>query len=518
MSHRYQLLETLGDGTFGTVVKARHRTTGSVVAIKQLKQRYQSWPDAVNLREVTSLRKLSNHPHIVQVREVIRDSDGSIYFVFEYMADGNLYELIRRCTRQQDQDQDQQHQQHQQQQQDQHHTRHHHSSLTDHRIRSIVRQILDGLSFMHSQGYFHRDLKPENILVSGNTIKVADFGLAREIQSRPPYTDYVSTRWYRAPEILLRASRYSKAIDSFAVGCIIAELYNLCPIFPGMNEVDQLFKVCSVIGTPTEDSWADGLRLAKRLRIRFPTMIPYHLRHQYRDLYKELQQQQPPPPPDLLLLQVPLEKLMKGAPAAAQDLTAELLTLDPANRLCAGDALEHEFFSVLAGNRKRGVVDAGNDATGNASSYHHHQKKKQQRRTTTANKTKRSTCRPLDERQAHEDSVRGNVDGYYDLKLQQKPRPQQQPNQVQMAAYPKSHANVFEGQTGKGRMGPPSCNEDPHALKGLKDRSNHHNALMGQSKLQQQATATSDKEAGGFHKWLLAGKAAGEGRTSSTTY
>ena len=376
---------------------------------------------------------------------------------------------------------------------------------------------------MHSQGYFHRDLKPENILVSGNTIKVADFGLAREIQSHPPYTDYVSTRWYRAPEILLRAPRYSKAIDSFAVGCMIAELYNLCPIFPGCDELDQLFKVCSVIGMPTEESWADGLRLVKRLRIRFPTMIPYHLRHQYRDLYKEQQRRRHP------LLQVPLEKLMKGAPAAAQDLTAALLTLDPANRLCADDALEHEFFATLAGNRKRGVVDADNDAagfTGNASSYH--QKKKQQRHTTTA---KAKMSKVLEERQEHQDSICSDVDGCFDLKLQQKPRPQQQQkprpqqqqkprpqqqqNQFQMAEYSKPHADVFGGGTGKGQMGPP-CSNDPFASKGLKDRSNHHNASMGESKLQQ-ATATSG-EAGGFQKWLRAGKVAGEGRARSSRY
>ena len=97
-------------------------------------------------------------------------------------------------------------------------------------------QILQGLAYMHKQGYFHRDMKPENLLCSGDTIKIADFGLAREIRSRPPFTDYVSTRWYRAPEVLLRSPIYSAPIDMFAMGAIMAELYTLRPLFPGSSE------------------------------------------------------------------------------------------------------------------------------------------------------------------------------------------------------------------------------------------------------------------------------------------
>lgn len=81
-------------------------------------------------------------------------------------------------------------------------------------------------------------------------IKIADFGLAREVRSRPPYTDYVSTRWYRAPEVLLRSTNYSSPIDIWAIGCIMAELYTLQPLFPGRSEIDQIFRCCSVLGTP----------------------------------------------------------------------------------------------------------------------------------------------------------------------------------------------------------------------------------------------------------------------------
>ncbi len=91
---------------------------------------------------------------------------------------------------------------------------------------------------MHKNGFFHRDLKPENLLMTGSSVKVADFGLAREIRSRPPFTDYVSTRWYRAPEILLRSNIYNSPVDIFALGCIMAELYLLNPLVAGNNEID----------------------------------------------------------------------------------------------------------------------------------------------------------------------------------------------------------------------------------------------------------------------------------------
>ena len=111
---------------------------------------------------------------------------------------------------------------------------------------------LEGLSYMHKQGIFHRDMKPENILCKNGDIKIADFGLAKEVRSRPPHTDYVSTRWYRAPEILLHSTSYNSPIDIFALGCILAELYMLRPLFPGKNETDQMYKICAVLGSPTQ--------------------------------------------------------------------------------------------------------------------------------------------------------------------------------------------------------------------------------------------------------------------------
>jgi protein kinase len=111
-------------------------------------------------------------------------------------------------------------------------------------------------------------------LCKGDLLKVADFGLARETRSRPPYTDYVSTRWYRAPEVLLRSTNYSSPLDVFAMGCIMAELLTLRPLFPGSSEADQIYKLCSVLGSPSMRTWPEGVKLAAAMNFRFPQFVP----------------------------------------------------------------------------------------------------------------------------------------------------------------------------------------------------------------------------------------------------
>ena len=180
----------------------------------------------MDLREVKSLKKL-NHPNVVKLKEVIRENN-RLYFVFEYVK-GDLLGLMRDSQ----------------------------DLLSESSVRTIIFQILQALAYMHRNGFFHRDLKPENILCSSpDMVKIADFGLAREIRSSPPYTDYVSTRWYRAPEVLLRSTTYSSPIDLWAVGCIMAELYTRRPLFPGSSEIDQIYKICSIMGTPSHTDWA----------------------------------------------------------------------------------------------------------------------------------------------------------------------------------------------------------------------------------------------------------------------
>ncbi|XP_059914655.1 serine/threonine-protein kinase MAK-like [Gadus macrocephalus] len=216
---RYTATRQLGDGTFGSVLLGKSLDSGELVAIKRMKRKFYSWDECVNLREVKSLQKLK-HSNVVKLKEIIREND-CLYFVFEYMKE-NLLQLIKARNK----------------------------LFPESVVRNMTFQILQGLSYIHKNGYFHRDLKPENLLCTGTEmVKIADFGLARELRSLQPYTEYVSTRWYRAPEVLLRSPSYSSPIDLWAVGCIVAELYTLRPLFPGTSEVDEVFKICQVLGT-----------------------------------------------------------------------------------------------------------------------------------------------------------------------------------------------------------------------------------------------------------------------------
>eukprot|EP00929_Paragymnodinium_shiwhaense_P034113 TRINITY_DN185_c0_g3_i1.p1 TRINITY_DN185_c0_g3~~TRINITY_DN185_c0_g3_i1.p1 ORF type:complete len:479 (-),score=94.31 TRINITY_DN185_c0_g3_i1:388-1824(-) len=244
--NRYKVTKVLGDGTYGSVLRAQNKSSGEWCAIKKMKQKFYSWDECMKLREITSLRKLI-HPSIVKLKEVIREND-ELHLVFEFM-EANLYEYMKAR----------------------------HKPLPESKVRNLMFQTFQGLNHVHKNGYFHRDLKPENLLVTGDTVKLADFGLAREIRARPPFTDYVSTRWYRAPEVLLRSQVYNSPLDIWACGGIMAELYTLRPLFPGSSESDQLYKTCSVIGTPTQAIYPEGMKLASQIGFRWPQFVPTRL-------------------------------------------------------------------------------------------------------------------------------------------------------------------------------------------------------------------------------------------------
>ncbi|XP_023155646.1 serine/threonine-protein kinase MAK isoform X10 [Amphiprion ocellaris] len=287
MMNRYTTLKQLGDGTYGSVLMGRSNESGELVAIKRMKRKFYSWEECMNLREVKSLKKL-NHANVVKLKEVIREND-HLYFVFEYMKE-NLYQLMKDRKK----------------------------LFPESVIRNISFQILQGLSFIHKHGFFHRDMKPENLLCMGpELVKIADFGLAREIRSKPPYTDYVSTRWYRAPEVLLRSSTYSSPIDLWAVGCIMAELYTLRPLFPGNSEVDEIFKICQVLGTVKKTDWPEGYQLASAMNFRFPQCVPTHLK-----------------------------TLIPNASNEAIALMRDMLQWDPKKRPTAVQALRYPYFQV----------------------------------------------------------------------------------------------------------------------------------------------------------------------------
>jgi protein kinase len=281
---RYDELEVLGDGAFGIVTKCRDRESGDIVAIKKMKQRYTTFDECLQLKEVKSLRKIK-HENVVRMLQVFREND-HLYLVFECLH-GSLLKTIRD----------------------------HNGPFSEPEIRFIVSQMLEGLAFVHRMGFFHRDIKPENLLWDNEILKIADFGLAREIRSRPPYTEYISTRWYRAPEIVLRHEFYNSPVDIWAVGAIMAELYTLKPLFQGSSETDQLFKICSVLGTPGPTNWPDGSKLATRLGIRLPQFAP-----------------------------TSLSSIIPNASPEAIELLSQLLNLDPSKRPSATQALQHPFF------------------------------------------------------------------------------------------------------------------------------------------------------------------------------
>ncbi|XP_036744605.2 serine/threonine-protein kinase MAK isoform X1 [Manis pentadactyla] len=285
--NRYTTMRQLGDGTYGSVLMGKSNESGELVAIKRMKRKFYSWDECMNLREVKSLKKL-NHANVIKLKEVIREND-HLYFIFEYMKE-NLYQLMKDRNK----------------------------LFPESVIRNIMYQILQGLAFIHKHGFFHRDMKPENLLCMGpELVKIADFGLARELRSQPPYTDYVSTRWYRAPEVLLRSSVYSSPIDMWAVGSIMAELYTLRPLFPGTSEVDEIFKICQVLGTPKKSDWPEGYQLASSMNFRFPQCVPINLK-----------------------------TLIPNASNEAIQLMTEMLNWDPKKRPTASQALKHPYFQV----------------------------------------------------------------------------------------------------------------------------------------------------------------------------
>ncbi|NXC51284.1 ICK kinase, partial [Penelope pileata] len=285
--NRYTTIRQLGDGTYGSVLLGRSIESGELIAIKKMKRKFYSWEECMNLREVKSLKKL-NHANVVKLKEVIREND-HLYFVFEYMKE-NLYQLMKERNK----------------------------LFPESTVRNIMYQILQGLAFIHKHGFFHRDLKPENLLCMGpELVKIADFGLAREIRSRPPYTDYVSTRWYRAPEVLLRSTSYSSPIDIWAVGCIMAEVYTLRPLFPGASEIDTIFKICQVLGTPKKNDWPEGYQLSSSMNFRWPQCVPNNLK-----------------------------TLIPNASSEAVQLMRDMLQWDPKKRPTASQALRYPYFHV----------------------------------------------------------------------------------------------------------------------------------------------------------------------------
>ena len=259
------------------------------------------WSETKQQRELQAILQLCHDcEHLVRVFEILRERDCRLYFVCEFMADGDLKDFLAKYQRQG-------------------------KPVEQEVVRSIVHQILLGLHHIHSKGFMHRDLKPENLLLSGGKCKVADFSLARPLTcTKPDMTVYVSSRWYRAPELVLEATMYTTAIDMFALGCVMAEILLLYPLFPGRDEHDQLPLIFSLLGPFKDHDWPEGTRLLKKLQVKVPETVQ-------------------PEYAGLSISQRLAKKLRLDDPSTIELLDG-LLKLNPRHRLKVTSALQHEYF------------------------------------------------------------------------------------------------------------------------------------------------------------------------------
>ncbi|KAF8795698.1 MAPK/MAK/MRK overlapping kinase like protein [Argiope bruennichi] len=226
-----------GEGSFcESDGHCQNLTDGQLYACKTLKRHFVSVEQALGLTEVRALRRLRPHVNVVQLHDIIFDKkSGRLALIFELM-DLNMYELLKARKK----------------------------PLPEFRVKSYMYQLLRSLDHIHRHGIFHRDVKPENLLIRDNLLKLADFGSCRGINTKRPYTEYISTRWYRPPECLLTSGYYSHKMDMWAAGCVFFEALTNLPLFPGSSEIDQLSKIHNVLGTP-KSSIIAKLRRHKRL-------------------------------------------------------------------------------------------------------------------------------------------------------------------------------------------------------------------------------------------------------------
>ena len=245
MSEKYSMGAKLGHGTFGDVYKATNVETGGVVAIKKMLIEEGEGVPCTTLREVALLSRLS-HPNIVHMVECICTKT-ALLLVLEY-CDSDLRRYIKG------------------------------GHLGSRRVRPLFTQILEGVVHLHSHGIIHRDLKPANILVrdGGNLLRIGDFGLGRQLGVEyRSYTPTICTIWYRPPEVMLGMTRYGPNADTWACGCILSEMMNWQPLFPGDTDVDMLSRIFTLLGTPSATSRVT--RLPKWDLVRLFPRHPYKM-------------------------------------------------------------------------------------------------------------------------------------------------------------------------------------------------------------------------------------------------
>uniref|UniRef100_A0A5B7A744 mitogen-activated protein kinase n=1 Tax=Davidia involucrata TaxID=16924 RepID=A0A5B7A744_DAVIN len=297
---RYRIEEVIGKGSYGVVCSAYDTHLGEKVAIKKINDIFEHVSDATRILREIKLLRLLRHPDIVEIKHILlppsRREFKDIYVVFELM-ESDLHQVIKA-----------------------------NDDLTPEHYQFFLYQLLRGLKYIHTANVFHRDLKPKNILANADCkLKICDFGLARVAFNDTPtaifWTDYVATRWYRAPELCGSFfSKYTPAIDIWSIGCIFAELLTGKPLFPGKNVVHQLDLMTDLLGTPSPEAIA---------RIR---------NEKARRYLSSMRKKKP----------IPFSHKFPNADPLALRLLERMLAFEPKDRPSAEEALADPYFKNLA--------------------------------------------------------------------------------------------------------------------------------------------------------------------------
>ncbi|XP_004492784.1 mitogen-activated protein kinase homolog MMK2 [Cicer arietinum] len=287
-------IRPVGRGAYGIVCAAVNAETREEVAIKKIGNAFDNRIDAKRtLREIKLLRHM-DHINVITLKDIIRpplmEDFNDVYIIYELM-DTDLHQII-----------------------------HSNQPLTNDHCRYLLCQLLRGLKYVHSANVLHRDLKPSNLLLNSNChLKIADFGLARTTSETDFMTEYVVTRWYRAPELLLNCSEYTAAIDIWSVGCILGEIMTRQPLFPGKDYVHQLRLITELIGSPDDTSL--GFLRSDDAR-RYLKQLPQYPRQQFAARFPNM------------------------SPGAV-DLLEKMLVFDPNRRITVDEALCHQYLAPL---------------------------------------------------------------------------------------------------------------------------------------------------------------------------
>ncbi|XP_030372737.1 cyclin-dependent kinase 20 [Scaptodrosophila lebanonensis] len=288
---RYKMLEKIGEGVHGCVFKALDLQRGNKeVAIKKVALKNKFGNISLNtLREIKTLQLCKNE-YILAILDIYPDLIG-LSLVLEYMPD-TLYGRLKSEA----------------------------NPLSRQQVRNFALMMLKGIAYLHEAGIMHRDIKPANLLISDtDVLKIADFGLARlhfpDEESRL-YSPQVSTRWYRAPEILWGSQKYGPGMDMWAAGCVVAEMLRGVPLFAGTTDIEQLAIIIRTLGSPRLNEWPDLTSLPDYNKIGFPNSVGINW-----------------------------ENLFPSCTHAVEiNLVSNLVVYNPKNRLSAAEAAQHDYF------------------------------------------------------------------------------------------------------------------------------------------------------------------------------